>query len=151
MKRTIGARCRHAWSNVVRRGGTAFVALLAALLVGCGDPIGCDVCHTDAIVYGTLTGAEGAAVAQRQIAVAAFRGSCDDRPRANADMVTDPSGSFRGQLYSLFGPFTADCLSVTVRGEAGAADVVKEFPASLDFRFEANPARLDSVRLDITL
>lgn len=135
----------------MRRCGAAFVALIAIVLAGCDDPIGCDPCHTDAIVYGTLTGAAGVPVAQRQVTVAAFRGSCEDHPPATADVVTDASGSFRGLLISLLGPFTADCLSVTVRGEAGAADVVREFTASLDFRFEPDPARLDSVRLDVTL
>lgn len=135
----------------MRRAGAAFVALIAIALAGCDDPVGCDPCHTDAIVYGTLTGAAGDPVAQRQVTVAAFRGSCDDHPRATADVVTDASGSFRGRLVSLLGPFTADCLAVTVRGEAGGADVVREFTASLYFRYEANPARLDSIRLDVTL
>lgn len=141
----------HAWSNGMRRAGAALVALFAVVVAGCDDPVGCDVCHTDAIVYGTLTGAAGAPVAQRQVTVSAFRGGCDDHPRANADVVTDASGSFRGRLVSLFGPFTADCLAVTVRGEAGGAAVVREFTASLYFRYEANPARLDSVRLEVTL
>lgn len=128
------------------------VLILAIVLAGCGsDPVGCDPCFTEAIVYGSLSGPQGSDVSGRNISVEAYPAECGIALRAGLDMVTDAQGRFRGRMSSPYKPFTAECLSVTVQGENGGEDVIREYPVFLEFRFEADPALLDSVRVDVVL
>lgn len=124
---------------------------MIAAVGGCGSsPTGCDPCFTEAIVHGSLAGQHGTSVSGRNLAIRAYVGSCEGPQRGQGDLLTDTRGQFRGRLSSLYSPFTTGCISVTVRDENGA-DVVLEYPLSVEFRLESDRTALDSVRIDIEL
>lgn len=125
---------------------------LLIAMAGCGgDPIGCDPCRTQAIVYGSLTGVQDNDVSGRNVSVVAHAGSCGTTWKGGVDLVTDAQGDFRRIVSSPYSPFTTECLTVTVHGENGNQDLVRELPMALEFRAESDPARLDSVRIDVGL
>lgn len=125
--------------------------VLAIAAAACGrEPTGCDPCTTEAIVYGSLTGTQDAAASGRTLSIGAYAGGCDDVMRGHVEVMSDAQGRFRGRVWSTFGPFVADCISIIVSEPVGAPEVVRLVPVTLEFRpsFERP---LDSIRVDVEL
>lgn len=130
---------------------------LASGSLACGGPTepACDPCTTSAIVYGTVTDVSGVPVVGAPIDVRIYLDPCPpENMRGGSDMNvprTNSEGAYSAPVISLFGPFTASCVQVSVNPNVDSRWPTGSSQASgqLDLRF-GQGAR-DSLRVDVQL
>jgi hypothetical protein len=141
--------------HTLRQMKALLIGIVALLHTGCLAPLlgVCDRCVPSAIIYGVVRDSAGIHVPGAPVDILIQRLACPSSPldggggRMNAVVTTAPDGSYRAQVTSIFGPFTATCLEFMVdplgaRRSGGSHDVRLAFRP--DFQDQ-----LDSVRVDL--
>jgi hypothetical protein len=140
------ANLRRLWTLVGMAAASAGVAACTT------EPVGCDICTTSAIVYGTVRSGGGFPVARAQVSVEARQTSCRGM---NVDLsggaaTTDTIGNYRVELISPFSP-TAVCLVVTAQPPASASPAIPAGDTGHVIRLQPSGEPRDSVRVDLVL
>jgi hypothetical protein len=123
---------------------------LFIFLISCSDPVACDPCTSDAIIYGRVTNG-GEALPHAPLRFSVYEGNCGEGFRGGGPTFTDEVGNYRLVIASLFSPFTARCIiaSVNPEGTPGIPSAAFNSVQNLRFRFDPRREALDSIRLDI--
>lgn len=141
-------------------GSHAIVLATLGGLAACGGGTGitgCDLCTSSALVYGTVTSADGSPVPAAMVTASGWRLGCPGEGGKgpffdSPDLATDESGEFRTVVTALLGP---ELMCLVVRADPSAdsgllpmADTGATVMLTPDFN-RAEP--MDSVRVDLVL
>jgi len=135
--------------------GTAFLFLSVA---ACSNPTGegCDICTTEAFVFGTVTDSMGAPVQGIRLEIRASAFPCsepfvDHGGTDTSNPRTGTDGSYGAVILSVFAPYTASCLRADVNPNGVEPWPTTEVKMSAAFEVRETGTRVDSVRFDIQL
>ena len=128
------------------------VAAVAAFAACTTEPVGCDICTTSAIVYGTVRSGSGFPVARARVSVEARETSCRGTlvDFSGAFATTDSIGNYRVGLVSPFSP-TAVCLIVTAQQPESVTPASLAADTGHVIRLQPSSEPRDSVRVDLVL
>lgn len=128
---------------------------LCCAVIACSPTtdVGCDVCTTSALVYGTVRTADGAPIAGARIDIDAYLDDCSGPHwgQTNVPAQSDGDGKYRGSLLSPAAPFSA-CVVVLATPPSGSGLITTTNSGSfVQFRANFRSTGLDSTRVDIAL